>query len=190
MDEIIDKLINNWRLKVVIGVALVIIMGVSALLMNSAITPQQKTSETIPLQSTTQSTVYADVKGEVAKPGVYSVSVGSRVKDVIELAGGLKDSADKTRLNLAQIVTDEMVIVVYAVGQVDVVVGKETTKINLNTATKEQLMTLKGIGESKATAIINYRQTKGTFKKIDDLKNIKGFSDKMIESLKSDVIVP
>lgn len=190
MDEIIDKLNSKLWLKIVVCVVVILSAGVGVLLMNSATTPQQKISETILLQSTTQSTIYADVKGEVAKPGVYSVSVGSRVKDVIELAGGLKDSADKTRLNLAQIVTDEMVIVVYAVGQVDVVVGKETTKINLNTATKEQLMTLKGIGESKATAILNYRQSKGAFKKIDDLKNIKGFSDKMIESLKSDVIVP
>lgn len=195
MDNIIEKLIekinNKQWLTIAIGLVVVISIGISAFLINTAETPQQqKIIETTVLQSDTPSSVYVDVKGEVVTPGVYHLPVGSRVKDVIELAGGLKDSADKTRLNLAQIVTDEMVIMVYANGQADVVVGKEIGKINLNTATKEQIMTLKGIGESKAAAIINYRQTKGVFKKLEDLKNIKGFSDKMIETLKSEVSVP
>lgn len=190
MDDIIEKLKNMQWLKISIGIVVIISIGVSVLLMNNAATPQQKVIETTVLQSTTSATAYIDIKGEVVNPGVYSVPVGSRVKDVVALAGGLKDSADKTRLNLAQVVTDEMVIVVYAQGQANVVVNNETIKVNLNTATKEQLMTLKGIGESKATAIVNYRQTKGMFKKLEDLKNIRGFSDKMIESLKSDVVVP
>ncbi|HIC91599.1 MAG TPA: helix-hairpin-helix domain-containing protein [Syntrophaceae bacterium] len=62
-------------------------------------------------------------------------------------------------------------------------------KVNINTATAEELMTLKGIGEKKAHAIIEYREAHGPFESIDDLKNVKGIGDKIFESIKSEIMV-
>lgn len=126
-----------------------------------------------------------DIKGEVQKPGVYEINEGMRLHEAIQLAGGLSEQADATQINLAQQLDDEMVIIIPSKtqntngGEV-----QPSTKLNLNTATKEELMGLDGIGVKKAEAIIAYRQSNGRLKKIEDLKAIKGFSDKLIQSLK------
>ena len=67
--------------------------------------------------------------------------------------------------------------------------SNKTLKININTATKEELMTLKNVGESKALAISEYRNKNGLFKTIDDLKNVSGIGDKLFESLKENITV-
>nr|WP_314376245.1 helix-hairpin-helix domain-containing protein [uncultured Granulicatella sp.] len=150
---------------------------------------------------TTISTVfYVDVKGEVHHPGVYQMKAENRVKDLIEAAGGFTPLADDQKLNLAQLLEDQMVIVVPKKGEEvnselaqastsqKKEVGKEG-KVNINTATVEELKTLKGIGEKKAEAIIEYRKKNGSFKNKEELMKVRGIGKKLYESFQERVIV-
>lgn len=137
--------------------------------------------------------IIVDVKGAVKNPGVYEATSEERVNDIILKAGGLLDSADQKAVNLALKVKDEMVIYVPAKGEVKseelitILPSKESNpegKININTADETELQTLTGIGSSKATAIIEYRETNGSFKSIEDLKSVSGIGDKTFEKLK------
>jgi len=134
----------------------------------------------------------ADIKGAVVQPGVYEIDADDRVIDLIELAGGLTKDAEAASINFAMHVNDEMVIYVPRKGESTAEYvplqngqpsqGKQT--INLNTAAASELETLPGIGPSKAEAIIEYRETDGPYKSIEDLKNISGIGDKTFEKLK------
>ena len=147
--------------------------------------------------STTQETViFVDIKGEVKKPGVYQMKVGDRVKDAIDAAGGLTAEADSQKVNLAQRVEDQMVIVVPKVGEEAETIpagatSKEASKegkVNINTATVEELKTLKGVGEKKAEAIIEYRKKNGSFKTKEDLMKVRGIGKKLFESFEERIV--
>ena len=156
--------------------------------------------------------VVVDIKGMVANPGVYEVDRTYRVNDVISLAGGLLDGADTSLINLAKTVTDEMTIIIYSSDEVleklkgqicvcdcpiqenDACIEEDNTKdnneiININTASKEELMTLPGIGEVRAEEIINYRSNNGSFKTIDDIKNVSGIGEELFEEIKASITV-
>ena len=140
---------------------------------------------------------YVYVCGEVVHPGVYEVAEGARVCDVLELAGGLKDAAAKEALNQAEPVVDGQMIKVpdqetyllQQTGSADSAAEPEDGRINLNTASKEQLMTLSGIGESKAETIISYREKNGAFQTIEDLMNIPGIKNGVFEKIKDNIRV-
>lgn len=129
--------------------------------------------------------VVVDVKGAVHKPGVYTLEKGKRVIDAIEKAGGFRHESDKERVNLSQLLVDEMVIVI---GQVQETLTVQSTKINVNVADEKTLMTVQGIGQAKAKAIIDYRKTHGKFKTIDELKNVKGISQALLLKLKEMIV--
>ena len=141
----------------------------------------------------------ADIKGAVQKPGVYEAAEGDRVIDLLEKAGGLTDKADGAKINFALNITDEMVIYVPEKGEVleEAAAGgnfeergqQDNGKINLNQADESELQTLPGIGPSKAAAIIEYRETNGSFKDIADLKLISGIGEKTYEKLKEQISV-
>ena len=146
-----------------------------------------------------------DVKGEVNHPGVYQSLDGERVIDLINKAGGMTRKADKNQVNLAQHIADEMVIYIPAIGEEPVLSpvagsgrtgqtpanGKPADKslVNINTAGETELQTLPGIGPSKATAIMEYRETNGPFQKVEDLKQISGIGDKTFEKLQEYISV-
>lgn len=180
---------QDYKWKLLVGgivVILLIVFYVSR--QNTSFTyPNEEQFTTIDYTKGTQG--YVDIKGEIQKPGVYAITENMRLKDLIDLAGGFTLEAAVEQVNLAQLVTDEMVIMIPNRAQVNNVEQETTTKINLNTATKEQLMSIKGIGEKKALLIIDYRQKHGRFKKIEDLGQIKGFSETFIHSLKAFVSV-
>lgn len=140
---------------------------------------------------------YVYVCGEVVHPGVYEVAEGARVCNVLELAGGLKDAAAKEALNQAEPVVDGQMIKVpdqetyllQQTGSADSAAEPEDGRINLNTASKEQLMTLSGIGESKAETIISYREKNGAFQTIEDLMNIPGIKNGVFEKIKDNIRV-
>lgn len=169
-----------------------------------------------------------DIKGLVKNPGLYQLECGKRVKDVIDIAGGLKNNADTSVINLGKKISDEMVIVIYSKDEVnnftetkekqeikeekcinepiiinEACVCKEdlvensvvldepveviSDKVNINTASKEELMTLNGIGESKAMDIIKYREENGLFKTITDIMNISGIGEKLFDKIKNNI---
>ena len=118
----------------------------------------------------------AEIKGEVNQPGVYPIEVDTNLSDLIEMAEGTSEDADLSGLNLSQLIQDQMVVVIPKV--------KQTEKISLNSASKEELMELKGVGEKKAMDIIDYRNTHGGFKKLEELMEIKGIGEKTFQKLK------
>lgn len=142
--------------------------------------------------------IKVDIKGAVKKPMVYTIHKDKRVSDLINLAGGLNENADTLRLNLSKKLNDEEVIYVYQKGEEDksnilnssietnnmVKDNKDNKnkegKINLNTASIDELKTLPGIGDSKANSIIEYREENEGFKSVDDLKNVSGIGEKTI----------
>jgi competence protein ComEA len=146
--------------------------------------------------------IMVDVKGQIKQPGVYQANTGERVIDVISRAGGLTDQADQTQINFAEHVADEMVVYVPAKGEaagaIAGAIDKQNTtgsqsqepgKININKADSTELQNLPGIGPSKAAAILEYRNTNGPFKTVEDLKNISGIGDKTFEKLKDLIVV-
>ncbi|HGC7122381.1 TPA: helix-hairpin-helix domain-containing protein [Streptococcus agalactiae] len=144
--------------------------------------------------------VTVDVKGAVNHPGVYSLPSQSRVTDAIKRAGGLSNLADSKSVNLAQKLQDEMVIYVAQKGEKITVVEEEKAnniatqgnskgKINLNKADLSSLQTISGVGAKRAQDILDYRDSQGGFKTIDDLKNVSGIGEKTLEKLRQDVTI-
>jgi competence protein ComEA len=138
-------------------------------------------------------TVLVYICGAVMTPGVYEVEVGSRICDVLELAGGFSDDAGTDYLNLAETVSDGEKVYVPTVDELEVELAAEEEaapgKININTATKEQLVTLPGIGESKADSIIAYRTEHGGFSSIEEIMEIPGIKDAVFSKIKELITV-
>ncbi|MCL1630437.1 helix-hairpin-helix domain-containing protein [Sporolactobacillus sp. CPB3-1] len=143
-----------------------------------------------------QKTIVIDIKGAVQKPGIYHVQDTDRVIDAIEQAGGFTEHADRDKINLAQKLTDELVIYVPKKGEKESsafltsasseIADQQTgnDKINVNTADEQTLQNLPGIGPAKAKAIIQYREEHGPFKNADELTNVTGIGDKSLERMK------
>lgn len=135
--------------------------------------------------------IYVDIKGEVNNPNVYKVSSNSRVFDVISLAGGLTDNADTSNINLAKIVSDEMVIVIKSKEDTtnnttfdsDTSFNSNDNLIDINTCSIEELLTLPGIGNARANNIIEYRK-KNKFNDISDIMNVSGISENLFNKIK------
>lgn len=139
--------------------------------------------------------IFVDVKGSVKHPGVFETTKDKRVKDLIEEAGGLLDAADTSTLNLSQKVKDQMVIYVLKHGEKPKQIsdgGSSSSNadvININTANKEQLMKISGVGKTKAEAIISYREKNGDFKKKEDITKVRGIGKATFEKIKDKIEV-
>ena len=138
--------------------------------------------------------IFVDVKGAVKHPGVFETTKDKRVKDLIEEAGGLLDDADTSTLNLSQKVKDQMIIYVLKHGEKpkqisDSSSSSNTDVININTANKEQLMKISGVGKTKAEAIISYREKNGDFKKKEDITKVRGIGKATFEKIKDKIEV-
>ncbi|MFJ5747544.1 helix-hairpin-helix domain-containing protein [Peribacillus frigoritolerans] len=148
--------------------------------------------------------IKVDVKGAVKSPGIFTAQAGDRVIDLISAAGSFTEKADTDKVNFAQIIEDQMVIYVPEIGEEDkgdleniqvgtsgdaITKGTSGGLVNLNTATQEDLQTLTGIGPSKANAILEYRETIGKFKEVDELKQVTGIGDKTFERLRDSISV-
>lgn len=138
-----------------------------------------------------QESIFVYVCGEVSSPGVYELPADSRVYEAVQAAGGMKETAAATYLNQAEKISDGQKL--YVPSLEEAVSGQEISeeaddgKVNLNTATKEELMTLSGIGEVKAEAIIRYREEKGGFTSVEELKEIEGIKDGVFNKVKDQV---
>ena len=138
--------------------------------------------------------IYIHIVGAVKKPGVYTFQKKPRVIEVVEKAGGFTKDAVTAEINQAELVEDGTQLAIASQKDFKEKDGQqaeqtETGKVNLNTAAKEQLMTLTGIGEAKAIAIIAYREEKGKFQKPEDLMNIPGIKEGVFDKIKSQICV-
>jgi len=142
------------------------------------------------------------VTGAVVHPDVYLLATGSIIRDALVAAGGATSNADLNRINLAQQVYDQQQIYVPRLGEENPPIPlpaplpsttsssvQPTGKVNINTATAEELDTLPGIGPAIAQRIIEYRQANGTFQSIEEIKNVSGIGDKLFERLKDLITV-
>ena len=197
---------ESWSLTVkgaVIGGVLLLLVGIGGLFSKKeeaveelAVVETTMLAEKTEVSTTQEAVIFVDIKGAVKNPGVYQMKSGDRVKDALEAAGGLTGEADSQKVNLAQRVEDQMVIVVPKVGEEATempagLTGKEASKegkVNINTATVEELKTLKGVGEKKAEAIIEYRKKNGSFKTKEDLMKVRGIGKKLFESFQERIV--
>ncbi|MCI5882930.1 MAG: ComEA family DNA-binding protein [Eubacterium sp.] len=140
--------------------------------------------------------IYVHIVGAVKKPGVYIFQHKPRVIEVVDKAGGFTKDAVVSMINQAEVVEDGT--------QLTIASSKDNKKkeksqnkgtdansgkVNLNQASKEELMTLTGIGEAKAVAIIAYREANGRFQKIEDLMNITGIKEGVFDKIQSQICV-
>lgn len=198
---------ESWSLSAkaaLIGGILLILVGMGSLFSKKEESVEETTvvemtvlAEKTEVSTTQETVIFVDIKGAVKNPGVYQMKVGDRVKDALDVAGGLTAEADSQKVNLAQRVEDQMVIVVPKVGEEGVAAipagatSKEATKegkVNINTATVEELKTLKGVGEKKAEAIIEYRKKNGSFKTKEDLMKVRGIGKKLFDSFQERIV--
>lgn len=158
--------------------------------------------------------IFVDVKGSVKKPNVYKLQKGARTIDAINASGGLAKNANTRFINLSKELKDGDAIVIYSNDEIKKAQKQNTiyvetpciceevkndacyqennisnTKININTSTKEELMTLSGIGESKANAIIEYRTNNGNFNVIEDVMKVSGISETIFNKIKENITV-
>ncbi len=139
-------------------------------------------------------TVAVHVVGEVRRPGVYELPGGARVRDAVDAAGGLLGGAEQAAVNLARVVVDGEQIAVPRKG--DLLAGAAGSggagapgtgapgKVDLNTATAEQLDTLPGVGPSTAAKIVADRTANGPFRTVDDLMRVSGIGPSKFDALK------
>lgn len=128
--------------------------------------------------------IYVYVCGAVVQEGVYRLPKGSRIFEAVELAGGFREDAATTGVNQAQVLEDEMTVYVPTIAEA---VAEETIsdgKVDLNRASKEELMTLSGVGESRAESIIKYREQNGGFQTIEDIMKVSGIKEGLFEKIK------
>ena len=161
----------------------------------------------------TEAEIIIQITGEVNQEGVYSLPEGARVADAIEQAGGLTENAYTEEINLAYVLEDGVKIKIpnkddiynkvetntitevenYITAESGMDIEERQTKtsekVNINTATQEELETLVGIGPSIANKIVQYRKENGNFKTVDDIKNVSGIGESKFEKIKDYVCV-
>lgn len=173
---------------------------------------ENETKEQEKVDITNKIMVY--ITGEVKNPGIYELEENSRIKDVIEKAGGLKETADITDINLATILQDEDKITIPTKDKkmeekqnteriqsnkqsktteksqnttsisTNATGKNQNTKVNINTATQTELETLPGIGPSTASKIVSYRKENGKFKSIEEIKKVNGIGESKYKKIK------
>ena len=148
------------------------------------------------LQTSSNSTIVVEIKGEVMKPDVYTLSEGSIVKDLIEMAGGLTNEADISNINRAKEINNHDLIIIRNINDVnmeteiennEVSEERDDGKISINNSDISKLKEIPGVGEVKANSIILYREKNNGFKSIEELKNVDGIGEKTFEKIKDSI---
>lgn len=162
--------------------------------------------ENVVTEETKQIAVH--ITGEVKKTGVIYLKEGSRIIDAIEKAGGTTKNADLEKVNLAYVLQDgQKVYIPNKKNNASVYISEDSgqdvidngntntktenkrKKININTANKEELQSISGIGPALAEKIVSYRNTNGKFKKVEDLKNVNGIGESKYRNIKDSICI-
>ncbi|MCF0147537.1 MAG: helix-hairpin-helix domain-containing protein [Clostridium sp.] len=140
--------------------------------------------------------ILVEIKGEVKKPDVYEIQEGSIIRDLIDIAGGLTEKANINKINRADKLRDNQLIVIPDNDSVTngAVINSEVNTsndgiININSASLSDLQKINGVGAVKAQSIIDYREKNGGFKSIEDIKNVDGIGDKTFEKIKDKISI-
>lgn len=203
--------------KIILGMAGIVLIGV--VIYNVYLNNEKfDSSENLVLENETmvkasntvddEDIVVVHMTGCVKNPGVVKLKEGSRIEDAIEAAGGLTDDADISNVNLAYVLDDGTKIKIPSVNEIgkddsyiseesgaDVILNENTggveksSIVNINKASEVELQTLPGIGASLAGRIIEYRETNGKFKSIEDIKNVSGIGEAKFDSIKDFITV-
>ena len=170
------------------------IIAILVVLMLSVVSCQNKEKDTLSLETSLQSdthsdseqetTIFVHVCGAVQKEGVYELPIGSRVYEAIELAGGFREDAAVSEVNQAELLEDAARIYIPTTAELLQEQSQGDGKININKASKEELMTLPGVGESRADSIIQYRTEHGAYKCIEDIMQISGIKEALFHKIR------
>lgn len=152
-----------------------------------------------------EETIWVDVSGAVKNPGVYELKMDARVFEAVDAAGGFTEEADDTCINRAAVLRDGEKIRVYTAEEIQQMksdgqmpeagfevqtdTGAGEKKVNLNTASAEELQQIPGIGAVRAHAIIDYREKSGLFKSAEDVQNVPGIKGKTFEKIEEYITV-
>lgn len=209
MEQLLTQLKESWEMHKtawLIGLVLVLGGGGYWYHQTTSAPPVLPQRQSAPVKSAPGSAapantgkVVVDVKGAVNHPGVYTLAKSQRVQEAIKAAGGQTPAADMRQVNLAKQLVDQQVVYVPSQGEQVATpldsagagggTAADQEKINLNQATKEDLMKISGIGDKKADKILAYRQSHGQFKTIEELQNVDGFGEKTVAKLKDQLAV-
>jgi len=143
----------------------------------------------------TEDNIFIHVCGAVKNPGVYEMEAGSRIYEALELAGGMTEDAVENSMNQAEILNDGQQLYVMSEAEIeeDMIIAENETlekgKVNINRASREELMTLPGIGESKADSIIRYREETGKFNSIEEIMEIEGIKEGVFRKIEDRITV-
>lgn len=152
------------------------------------------------LSDTTPTSVVIYVTGAVKNPGVVELNSNQRLKDAIAMVGGFTEDADMSSVNLAEFVKDEQHYIVAKIGETlptqttssnanTKISNNNSSLININTATKEELKSLNGIGDGLSQRVIDFREQHGSFSSIESIKSVSGIGEKKFDAIKDYITV-
>ena len=212
-DKIILKLKSNWdKIKIIATITFIILAGtvysvsrmikggkaddrIELVVTDSVISTSDEAdshfdSSDDSTKDDSNTDIYVHICGAVINPGVYQVPAGTRVYQALELAGGSSDDAYLSGINLADKLADGQKVYIPAEGEnAEGILSTDSgdvqsVMININTASEAELMTLPGIGQSRAKDIINYRVKNGLFESINDIMKVSGIKEAAFEKIK------
>lgn len=182
-----------------IGIIIVVIFVIPLLVMSACSNGKEENALNVETQgysqhnnSETVQQICVYIVGEICNPGVYYVDIDSRVTDVVNAAGGFTNEAATDYINLASKVSDGEKIIIYSLSQIEnseKFNENQSTLININTADVDKLMTLPGIGESKAKDIIRFREKNGRFETKEDIMQVSGIKEAAFEKIEEYITV-
>ena len=200
--EKLRELWTMYRTPIIIG--LVVLVGLVVVIGQRAINKQSPVEQSPLAMDATSSSVGSvvttgnhqpqrvciDIKGAVKHPGIYYFKRGARVAEALKAAGGQLPNAEMKAVNLAKELTDQQVSSEEGqpIASSNANDGGKAP-VNINTASKDQLCQITGIGDKKADLIIAYRQEHGPFKTVDELTQVSGFGEKTVAKIKDEVAV-
>ncbi len=140
--------------------------------------------QTVEEESEVQDSIFVFVCGAVKNAGVYELPAQSRVFEAVQMAGGFSEDAAVSHINQAEVLEDETRLYIPTLNEITEEQSGDDGKVNINTAAKEELMTLPGVGAAKAALIIRYREEHGSFQKVEDIMNISGIKEGLFGKIK------